>query len=375
MEQETQIQHVFHEILNEYQQFLLHNNKLQHFNNTYEEITGDLFSDRSSDAIAHCVSKCLTMNHGIALQFRNKFNNIDNLILQKKRVTEIAVIKTEKQWLLLTICTVKTINIQLEQARDDTYAKIIEAIQNPELSNHIWIRKSKNYFINENQILMYKHLSKGQTMNLIALPNNRINEILNDFHDHPISGHLGIDKTYNKIIQRYFWPTIYKDIRKYVTSCLSCQKRKSDKKATYGQMLTSPKIIGTPFQRFTIDYIGSINPPSNGNSYILVGTCATTKYAIAKSYKNADAKSTVAYLIDIILQFGAIETSSEILLELEKLKNIRDELPKLLADRFIGPFKIIKQISDVTYVIEIIKNGQLVNEYKHVSQLKKFKER
>jgi len=365
---------------------------------------------------------------------------------------------------------------------------------------------------------MYKHLSKGQSINLIALPNNRINEILNDFHDHPISGHLGVDKTYNKIIQRYFWPTIYKDIRKYVTSCLSCQKRKSDKKATYGQMLTSPKIIGTPFQRFTIDYIGPINPPSNGHSYILVGTCATTKYAIAKSYKNADAKSTVAYLIDIILQFGAIgeihsdrglhfanklvkdllkalninntnsiayrpqsqgqtekfngtlidmishfvqdkptkwnlylkyvlfayntsindttkntpfyllhgynpksifdhnfistDTSPEILLELEKLKNIRDELPKLLADRylknkkhydsnkvqvkfnvnekvlikdenrkskfayrFIGPFKIIKQISDVTYVVEIIKNGQLVNEYKHVSQLKKVKER
>lgn len=121
----------------------------------------------------------------------------------------------------LTICTVKPINIQLEQVRDNTYAKIIEAIQNLELSNHIWIRKSKNFFINENQILMYKHLSKGQFINLIALPNNRINGIINDFHDHPISGHLGVEKTYNKIIQRYFWPTIevrlgyifsYKDI-------------------------------------------------------------------------------------------------------------------------------------------------------------------
>lgn len=71
-------------------------------------------------------------------------------------------------------------------------------------------------------------------------------------------------------------------------------------------MITSPKIIGTPFQRFTIDYIGPINPPSNGHSYILIKTCATTKYAIAKSYKNADAKSTVAYLIDITLQLGAI---------------------------------------------------------------------
>jgi hypothetical protein len=98
--QENQIQYVSHEILNEYQQFLLLNNNSQHVNDKYEEIIGDLFSDRSSDAIAHCVSECLTMNRGITLQFRNKINNIDNLILQKKRVRDIAVIKSEKQWLL-----------------------------------------------------------------------------------------------------------------------------------------------------------------------------------------------------------------------------------------------------------------------------------
>jgi hypothetical protein len=55
-------------------------------------------------------------------------------------------------------------------------------------------------------------------------------------------------------------------------------------------MLISPKITGRLFERFTIDYIGPINPPSNGYSYILVGTCATIKYAIAKAYKHADSK-------------------------------------------------------------------------------------
>uniref|UniRef100_A0A2S2PXT1 Integrase zinc-binding domain-containing protein n=1 Tax=Sipha flava TaxID=143950 RepID=A0A2S2PXT1_9HEMI len=129
----------------------------------------------------------------------------------------------------LAICKIKTINIQLELLRDNIYNNIIKALQNLELSNHIWITKSNNYFINENQILMYKHLSKGQSTNLTTLPNNRINKNLNDSHDRSISGHLGVDKTYNKIIERYFWPTIYKDIRKYVTSCISYQKRKSDK--------------------------------------------------------------------------------------------------------------------------------------------------
>jgi len=418
----------------------------------------------------------------------------------------------------LAILHIQTVNLQIEQNNDPKLNKIIQALENPDISDHIWIRKSKNYFINSEKILMYKHGPKEKKMYLIAIPEKRINEILFNFHDHPQAGHLGVNKTYKKIIERYFWTTMYKDIRKYVTSCVSCQKRKADKTATYGQMLTSPKIIGIPFQRFTIDYIGPINPPSNGTSYILVGTCATTKYAIAKPYRTADAKSTVAFLLDIISQFGAIgeihsdrglhfanklvkdllkalnikntisiayhpqsqgqaekfngtlidmishfvqeqprkwslylkqvlfayntsvndttkftpfyllhgyhpksifdhnfistDTSHEILLELEKLKNIRDELPKILEKRYLknkkhydtskihttfelgervliksenktskfayrynGPFKIIKQISDVTYVVEMVKNGQLVNEYKHISQLKKYNER
>ncbi|KAL4153562.1 hypothetical protein QTP88_001395 [Uroleucon formosanum] len=416
----------------------------------------------------------------------------------------------------LTICHVTVINLPIEQRNDPIFNKIIQALDNPDISDQIWIRKSRNYFLNQENILMYKHMSKGNTVHLIALPNCRKNEILCNFHDHPFAAHLGIDKTYKKIIERYFWPTMYKDIRTFVTSCLSCQKRKADKTATYGHMLTSPKITGRPFERFTIDYIGPINPPSNGYSYILVGTCATTKYAIAKAYKHADSKSTVAFLIDVILQFGAIgevhsdrglhftnklvkdllkalniqntnsiayrpqsqgqtekfngtlidmishfvqektncwnqylkyvlfgyntsvnettnqspfyllhgyhpksifdynlistDTAPEILNELEKLNNIRDELPKLLEEKFLknkkhydsrkkqirfvvgekvlvktenkgskfayrygGPFKIVRQISDVTYVVEITKNGHLINDYKHVSQLKKFK--
>lgn len=43
--------------------------------------------------------------------------------------------------------------------------------------------------------------------------------------------------------------------------------------------------------------------------------------------------------------------------------------------RYTGPFTIIRQILDVTYVVEIMKNRQLKNYYKHVNQLKKFKER
>jgi len=124
----------------------------------------------------------------------------------------------------LTIHHIQTINMQVEQSKDPMLNKIIQALENPEISDHIWIRKSKNYFLNQDKILMYKYGTNEQIINLIAIPEKRIKEILYNFHDHHFSGHLGIDKTYKKIMERYFWPTVYKDVRKYVSSCLSCQK-------------------------------------------------------------------------------------------------------------------------------------------------------
>lgn len=40
---------------------------------------------------------------------------------------------------------------------------------------------------------------------------------------------------------------------------------------------------------------------------------------------------------------------------------------------FEGSYTIIKNISDNTYLVEVTKNGQFTQDYRHVSQLKKFK--
>ena len=47
--------------------------------------------------------------------------------------------------------------------------------------------------------------------------------LLQEHHDIPISGHLGIDKTYEQLQRHYYWPKMSKDIRKYILSCEECQ--------------------------------------------------------------------------------------------------------------------------------------------------------
>lgn len=87
----------------DFQEFLLHNYTNTKLNCDYAETRGDIFALNKNIAIGHCVSKCFTMSKGIALQFKNKFNNTNKLINQNKNITEISHLKLNDQWILYLI--------------------------------------------------------------------------------------------------------------------------------------------------------------------------------------------------------------------------------------------------------------------------------
>ena len=43
-------------------------------------------------------------------------------------------------------------------------------------------------------------------------------------HDVPMAGHLGVTKTKDRVLQRYYWPGVFKDIADYCRSCEVCQR-------------------------------------------------------------------------------------------------------------------------------------------------------
>ena len=66
--------------------------------------------------------------------------------------------------------------------------------------------------------------------NRLAIPDdkNLKAKILFEFHDAPIAGYIGIDKIYVAVSQQFYWPKMNKSIHKYITSCESCQRNKSN---------------------------------------------------------------------------------------------------------------------------------------------------
>lgn len=133
----------------------------------------------------------------------------------------------------------------------------------------LWVRKAKSYVINEeNQLLYYRNIYGGLPKLVIALPKCLTNQVITNYHDEKMTGaHLGVHKVFNKIRNNYYWPNMFKDIKKYVISCKKCQQRKPDRRPAVGMLQTNKIISGIPFQDICIDYVGPMLQ-SRGCKYI-----------------------------------------------------------------------------------------------------------
>ena len=57
----------------------------------------------------------------------------------------------------------------------------------------------------------------------IVVPKIYRSEILSLAHETPVSGHLGVNKTYQKILNHFYWPGLKADVSNYCRSCHTCQ--------------------------------------------------------------------------------------------------------------------------------------------------------
>lgn len=130
-----------------------------------------------------------------------------------------------------------------------------------------------------------------------------IETALYQHHKTKFGGHCGTKRMSKTLTKVYKWHGMSSDIKRYVKQCEVCEKTK-----TTGNMRTPMQITSTgskPFDHVYVDFIGPINPPSNGYKYIFVATCDLTKYTVAQPTIDCTAESTAeAFLNEIIMKFG-----------------------------------------------------------------------
>jgi len=87
-------------------------------------------------------------------------------------------------------------------------------------------------------------------------------------HEPPQAGHGGTPNTTELISQRYYWPKIREDIKRFIKNCDTCQRTKVVRHAPYG-LLQSNKAPDRPWKSIAMDFITDL-PKSEGYDTILV---------------------------------------------------------------------------------------------------------
>ncbi|MEW8548330.1 MAG: DDE-type integrase/transposase/recombinase, partial [Candidatus Thiodiazotropha sp.] len=187
------------------------------------------------------------------------------------------------------------IDMVSEQTKDREILELKTILKHGEPSKAI----SRRYII-ENDLLYYLSDPNDNPTLRLFVPEQLRHMVIKQYHDD--NGHMGVQKTYDSIRQKYFWPNLFQELYEYVSACVPCQTRS---KQTTKPLLQKPELPPYPFAKLSLDLSGPYPKTLSGNKYIIAFVDWYSGWAEAFPVPDKTADN-VAHLIlnEIFPRFG-----------------------------------------------------------------------
>lgn len=150
----------------------------------------------------------------------------------------------------------------------------------------------------KNDILVYCHHGDF----LIVAPEELRKEILELCHAHWSAGHFGRYKTHRKVLERFWWPSLYSKVRDFIAHCSVCIEIKPQNRKR-GHMGLH-KFPTTPLELISIDFLVDLPLTARGNCHILVINDQFSKLIQLYAVKDRTASTAAKCIVDYSLKFG-----------------------------------------------------------------------
>ncbi len=189
------------------------------------------------------------------------------------------------------------------QKEDPSLKSLFDAVLSPDVEEC----SANGYFI-ENEVLLRKwtfHAEGGLTEPTIqvVVPVSLRNTVLESAHG-GVSGHFGINKTYQHLLQYFYWPRIKSVVRQFIKTCSTCQLTGKPNQTMKPVPLYPIPAMGQLFQHLLVDCVGPLPPSKSGCVYLLTVMCQGTRYPAAYPLRLITTRSVVKALSQFISNCG-----------------------------------------------------------------------
>ena len=119
-----------------------------------------------------------------------------------------------------------------------------------------------------------------------------------------MGGHVGQNKTRDKITARYFWPKITEQVAQYISACPACQKAKFIGLQKTNAELHSIHMPNKIWTQISIDLMGTLKQTEEGYRYILTVIDYFTKYMELILLRRKMGQEVGENLFKLICRYG-----------------------------------------------------------------------
>ncbi|XP_075730383.1 uncharacterized protein LOC142772135 [Rhipicephalus microplus] len=249
-------------------------------------------------------------------------------------------------------------NYGCEQRGDATLKQCFEKIGRKQTCRN---EKGSVEFKQE-QGLLYRQYTEanGRLVRQLVVLHCHREAVLKTAHDGIMAGHMGTQKTKDRISEEFFWPGITADVKRFVASCDICQRIVPKGRVPHVSLGRAP-ISDTPFKRVAIDIVGPIHPRSkHGNLYILTLMDYATRYPDAVALPSIETERVAEALVEMFSRFGVprevlsdrgTNFTSHLMKEVARLLSVRQlhttpyhPMANGLVEKFNGTLKLMLKL-------------------------------
>ena len=173
----------------------------------------------------------------------------------------------------------------IEWLQDDVIPSRDLLREHPVATRKVWALVPEVHL--ERGVLVRQSSEDGSTK--LVVPCSLRRKLFDLTHAGPLAAHLGPQRTYQQLLEKYWWPRMKEDIRRWCRQCPACARAKGPPTRHRGKL--QKVITGAPLDIVAVDILSGLPVTPEGERYLLVLVDYFTKWATAFALPDAEAST------------------------------------------------------------------------------------